>query len=282
MTLGLRRAILSASLTLLLAVSTIAVLSLLGPDWSRYTAANCVDTRCFCEMPRTGALLLQPANSISSFGFVFAGLLMILQARSQDWQSAFPPAAAAVLGGAAILTGVGSVFLHASLTLWGQFVDVLGMYLVSAFFLISAIAKWRRMPDRSAAISYALLCAALVTVLYAMPEVRRWLFAIILLAAIALELVFARTLRHQVRTGFYAAGLIANIVAFTIWNLDQRGQLCSPASPVQGHAVWHLLGAVALWFAFLYYRSERPVPETRLGDPAQAGVDRANPRQDTK
>ena len=86
-----------------------------------------------------------------------------------------------------------------------------------------------------------------------------WLFALILIIAIILELALARPLRPQVRTGYYIAGLIANIVAFTIWNLDQRGQLCSPDSLWQGHAVWHLLGAVALWFAFLYYRSERPV-----------------------
>ena len=52
----------------------------------------------------------------------------------------------------------------------------------------------------------------LVAILYALPEVRRWLFAVVLLIAIILELVFARPLRPQVRTGYYVAGLIANIV----------------------------------------------------------------------
>jgi hypothetical protein len=46
-------------------------------------------------------------------------------------------------------------------------------------------------------------------------------------------------------------------VAFTIWNLDQHGTLCTPDSLFQGHAVWHLLGATSLWLTFLYYRSER-------------------------
>jgi hypothetical protein len=247
------------ALTALAAAITIVLLNLIGPDWSIYPAATCTETRCFCEMPRTGALLLQPANSISSFGFAFVGFLMILLARSRDWISAFPPLSASVLGVAAIIVGIGSVLLHATLTLWGQFFDVLGMYLVSGFFLVSALAKWRRIPDRRAMIYYGLLCAALVAILYALPEVRRWLFAVVLLAVIILELVFARPLRPQVRTGYYVAGLVANIVAFTIWNLDQRGQLCAPESLLQGHAVWHLLGAVALWFAFLYYRSERSV-----------------------
>lgn len=247
------------ALTALAAAMTIALLGLIGPDWSIYPAATCTQTRCFCEMPRTGALLLQPANSLSSLGFAFAGFLMILLAQSRDWVSAFPPLSASVIGVAAIIVGIGSVLLHATLTLWGQFFDVLGMYLISGFFLVSALAKWRGIPDRRAMIYYGILCAVLVAILYALPEVRRWLFAVILLAAIVLELVFARPLRPQVRTGYYVAGLVANIVAFTIWNLDQRGQLCAPESLIQGHAIWHLLGAVALWFAFLYFRSERSV-----------------------
>jgi hypothetical protein len=253
------RFIAAAALTALIAAITIALLNLIGPDWARFAPASCTGTRCFCEMPRTGAALLQPANSISSFGYVFAGLLMIMLAWSRDWISGFPPLAASILGAAAIIVGIGSVLLHATLTLWGQFFDVLGMYLISGFFLVSALAKWQRIPDRRAMIYYVLLCAGLVTILYALPEVRRWLFSVVLVAAIILELFFARPLRPQIRTGYYVAGLIANIVAFTIWNLDQNGQLCAPGSLLQGHAIWHSLGAVALWFAFLYYRSERPI-----------------------
>ena len=245
------------ALTAVTGAATIALLTLFGPDWTRFAPASCTATKCFCEMPRVGTTVLQPSNSFSSFGFVFAGFLMILLARSRDWVSAFPPLAASILGVAAIITGVGSVLLHATLTLWGQFFDVLGMYLVSGFFLVAALAKWRGIADRRAMVYYALLCGVLVAILYALPDVRRWLFAVILLAAIILELIFARPRRPQVRTGYYIAGLVANIVAFTIWNLDQRGPLCSPDSLMQGHAVWHLLGAVAMWFAFLYYRSER-------------------------
>lgn len=259
MTTGTGSLFLAFALTALSAAITFGLLMILGPDWSLFAPATCTETRCFCEMPRTGAILLQPANSISSLGYVFAGFLMILMAASREWQSAFPPLAANVLGVAAIIVGIGSLLLHATLTLWGQFFDVLGMYLISGFFLIRALATWQRIPDQRAMIYYALLCAVLVAILYALPEVRRWLFAVVLLAAIILELVFARPLRPQVRTGYYITGLVSNIIAFIIWNLDQNGQLCAPDSLWQGHAVWHLLGAVALWFAFLYYRSERPI-----------------------
>lgn len=251
------RGLAAFALTILLAGITVTLLSLLGPDWSRFSPATCTETRCFCEMPRSGAILLQPANSFSSFGYVFVGCLMILMARSREWTSAFPRPAAFVLGCGAIIVGIGSALLHATLTLWGQFYDVAGMYLISAFFLVSAVAKWRGLADRHAAIGYALLSALLIAVLIALPEVRRSLFGAILIIAIILEVIFARPLRPQVRTRYYVAGLIANAVAFVIWTLDQGGQLCAPDSLLQGHAIWHLLGALALWFVFLYYRSER-------------------------
>lgn len=147
--------------------------------------------------------------------------------------------------------------MEATLTLWGQFYDVLGMYLVGAFLLVSAIARWRRVPDGGALALYAALCASLVTVLLLLPEVRRWLFAILLLLAIIIELSFARRLRPGACIAFYLAGLVATAIAFGIWVLDQEGVVCAPHSVFQGHAVWHLLGAASLWLTFLYYRSER-------------------------
>ena len=106
---------------------------------------------------------------------------------------------------------------------------------------------------------------ALLAVLYLVPEVRRSLFAVVLLAAIAVELLFARPLRPNVRVSYYVTGIAVKAVAFAIWNLDQHGLVCQPGSAFQGHAIWHLLGATSLWCTFLYYRSEQledenPVP----------------------
>jgi Ceramidase len=224
----------AAGLTILSAAAILVLLQLLGPDWSVFAPASCTSTRCFCELPRIGALIVQPANSWSSYGYAFAGFLMIRLARGQDWHSGLPSFAAVTFGLTAIFVGLGSVLLHATLTLWGQFFDVLGMYFVSGFMLVSAVA-----------------------ILLAVPEVRRSLYAVVLVSAIIFELSFARPLRPGVRIGFYASGILAKAVAFTVWNLDQRGTLCAPGSLVQGHAIWHLLGATALWLTFLYYRSEQ-------------------------
>ena len=244
--------------SLLTALLTAGALMLLGPDYSRFAAATCTATRCFCETPRVGALIVQPADSWSAYGYVVAGFLMIVLARAPEWDSAFPRMAAITFGVTAIMVGVGSVLLHATLTLWGQFLAVLGMYLVGSFLLVRAVARWRSIPDRTAIVIYVALCAALVTVLIVEPEVRRWLFAVVLITAIAVELIFARPLRLGALVRLYLLGILAKAVAFTIWILDQRGTVCAPDSLIQGHAVWHLLGALSIWLSFSYYRSERP------------------------
>ncbi|OYY89655.1 MAG: hypothetical protein B7Y45_11030 [Sphingomonas sp. 28-66-16] len=255
--ISFRQALIATLLTIMAGGASLAVLALLGPDWQAYPQATCTATHCFCEMPRIGALIVQPANSWSSMGFVLIGCLIILLARDRGWRSAMPPVAAQVFGITAIFVGLGSLLLHATLTLWGQFFDVMGMYLVGAFMLVSALARWRRIPDRLAIILYLLLCAALIGVLIAMPDVRRWLFAVVLLVAIIVELGFARSLRPGAMLRYYLLGMLVQAIAFGIWILDQSGTVCSPRSLFQGHAVWHLLGAVALGMSFLYYRSER-------------------------
>lgn len=247
-------------LALGLTVASMIVITLLlylfGPDWAVYAPATCTTTRCFCELPMAGALIVQPANSWSSYGYAFAGFLMILLARGDNWRSGFHPAAASLFGFTAIFVGLGSVLLHATLTLWGQFFDVMGMYLTSGFMLASAIARWRRLSGKQAVTLYIVLVALLLTILYVQPEARRWLFAVVLITAILIEMVFARPLRPGIKVVYYLAGIGTKAIAFTIWNLDQHGTLCAPQSLLQGHAIWHLLGAMSLWLTFLYYRSE--------------------------
>jgi dihydroceramidase len=156
----------------------------------------------------------------------------------------------------AIIIGVGSAMLHATLTLWGQFADVLGMYLLGAFTLVWAVKRWRGLGARSAVLLYVLVAGGLVASLWLWPETRRWLFAVLLVVAVGIEWWLARPLRGGVRGELLLLGLAANLLAFAIWILDQTRTVCAPESLWQGHAAWHLLGAVAVAFSFAYYRSE--------------------------
>jgi Ceramidase len=241
-----------ATLALML-LSWLLVTALSG---SNFAPATCLSTHCFCEAPRVNVQVMQPANAWSSFAFVWLGCLMIFQ-RRRDPGSAFPPTASLVFGIAAIVTGVGSFLLHATLTLWGQFADVLGMYLISAFGLVYALARWRDWPRERTIGVYMATSKALVISLLIWPETRRWMFAAVMIAALAIEIILAQAKRPEVKINLLLLGIAANALAFAIWILDQTGRLCSPNSLLQGHAIWHMLGAVSVWLTYCYYRSER-------------------------
>ena len=46
-------------------------------------------------------------------------------------------------------------------------------------------------------------------------------------------------------------------VAYIIWILDNTRTICFEHSLIQGHAIWHILGAVAVLFLHKYYVSEK-------------------------
>lgn len=244
-------------LTALTALATYALIAALGPDWTRFLPASCLATRCFCEVPRTGELVLQPANSWSSFAFVGVGVWIMIEAGRRSPRTPFAGLPATWFALTAVLIGVGSFLLHATLTLWGQFWDVVGMYLFSAFTLAYAFRRWRALGATAAIFLYLALCTALIGALIVVPETRRWLFAVVLIADIAVELTFARPRRPAVDVRWYLYAIALQVMAFAVWIADLSGAWCDEHSLLQGHALWHLLNAVAIWCSYRYYRSER-------------------------
>lgn len=250
----------AAGFTLITITATWGVLAIMAPFNAVLAPATCTTTHCFCENPRLGSLFLQPSNSWSSFGYVIIGFFLMLDARARRGTNAFPPEGAIMFGIAAITVGVGSALLHATLTLWGQFADVLGMYLVSGFALVYALAKIGRLDRTKSAILYIVVCAALVAVLIIAPEARRWLFFAVLLTALIIEIVYARPRRPDVILRYLLLGALVKAIGFGVWVLDQNRTLCAPDSLIQGHAFWHLCGAVSLWLTYCYFRSESVSP----------------------
>jgi hypothetical protein len=87
-------------------------------------------------------------------------------------------------------------------------------------------------------------------------------FGCLLLTAVALEVLMMRRGETSARR-IYAYGSLGSLgLAFAIWNATQDW-LCAPRSPVQGHAIWHILDAVAAYLLYRYYASEEAVPATR-------------------
>lgn len=237
----------------------------LGPDVGRGAV--------FCEA-RDG-LVRQPANALSNAGFVVAGLLIAARATRPELLGDRLPryrGLTTALACLVVLLGPGSAAMHATQSSLGGELDTLSMYLVASF--AAAYAAMRRLglgPAAGTAVFVALVAACeaaarwpgeIPVVMYA----GNLAFATLLVTAIGLEVTVVRARRSTLRVRYGVAAVATMAVAFAVWNLARHGW-CDATSWLQGHALWHLLGAVAAYLLFRYYASERDV-----ADPVGAAV----------
>ncbi|HEX8695101.1 MAG TPA: ceramidase domain-containing protein [Longimicrobium sp.] len=229
-------------------------------SWADWRPATCMPGRCFCELIRPGSIR-QPANALSSAGFVLVGAWILAGGATRGAGHGVNPitrnpAYRAVYGTAVLLIGFGSAFYHASLTFAGQFFDVFGMYLLATFIFLYNLARIRRLKTVTVVLGYVALNALLASLLYAVPALRRYLFAAVLLSALVPESLVRRRRTRELQGRHLLLALLLMAVGFGIWVLDITHRACSPSSWLQGHALWHVAGAAASLLVFGYYASE--------------------------
>ena len=221
--------------------------------------ATCAATGCFCEAP-LGSFPMQLADSFSSLGFVFLGFWALvggIRPVLGTPERRLIPILAVVI----ILIGASSFIYHSTLSFFGQFLDIFSMYTLGILLLIGALYRSERLGPRTALTLFIVLNVSMAVVQYLVPDARRILFAVLLLPGIVLELMPFVTgygpRLPQVR--FVYVGIATMIVAYIIWTLDQTTFFCSAHSRIQGHALWHLLGAIAAVMIVAHYqRTQHP------------------------
>lgn len=256
--------------SVLFAILAFASLALNFSDysWAGWLPASCMPDDCFCEAQRDG-FIRQPINTYSNLAFVLVGLWILAVARA-DWSKgarhnlmlshrAYP----IVFGLAAVAIGVGSFFYHASLTFIGQWFDVMGMYLFVSFAMVYSFARLRPFQPFYFIVGYLVLNTMLGYLLVVNPAIRRQVFAAMVWTALALEILVWLVESPKIEKRWLAASVASLAFGYAIWMLDESGAWCAPMSWWQGHALWHLLTALAAGLLFVYYRSEETIPNSQ-------------------
>ncbi|HZB67725.1 MAG TPA: ceramidase domain-containing protein [Ornithinibacter sp.] len=233
----------------------------------------------FCEAPRTG-WIRQPANTWSNLAFVVAGLAVAWYATDRTRLGltlGAHPGLATAYAVLVVLLGPGSMAMHATQSDLGGHLDLLSMFLVSAFALAYALMRLvHRGPAFLALVFLVAVVAGMAVQLRGgsvplLGHVGNAAFGLQLLAAVAVEvaLVRRRSARQDVRWGL--ASLTVLSVAFAIWTTGQQGHAwCRPDSLLQQHAAWHTLCAVAAYLLFRHYAAERVVAAPAAVRPSAA------------
>jgi hypothetical protein len=152
--------------------------------------------------------------------------------------------------------------MHATRSAVGGLLDLTSMYLVAGFAAAYALTRWWRRDQAFFWVLYAGLvvsCEVVGSIDREVPVVMvpgNVAFGVLLITAVVVEVRLWRRGPARADLRYGVAALASMALAFVIWNLSRHGW-CDPASLLQGHAVWHLLGAVAAYLLFLHYASER-------------------------
>jgi hypothetical protein len=251
-----------------------AAIGALQYRWASWRPATCWPAACFCEAIRDG-IFRQPANTWSSLGFALAGLLVVGRGLA-DQRAAAPLnhrnlstttlGYPLLFGGALIAIGLGSAFYHASLSFLGQLVDVSGMNLLATYLIAYALARTSG-NVRGAIVLYVILNLLLILAVAAIPGLRRSIFALLLAIGLFLEMRYVRAGKIRIDLASLKLGLAVMALAYAIWLLDLNRVVCWPTSWLQGHAIWHGLGAVSALLLYRYYRSENLAEQGEAAPP---------------
>lgn len=259
----------------LAALATGALFAVGVSGWPGAPDGCLVDGQCFCERDR-GGLLRQPANALSNLGFVAAGLGIALHLGRERRRGRLPrpdnpmtrtrfhPGLYAAV---TALLGPGSMALHASLRQWGSVLDLVSMNLFVGFLLAYALQRLVGLGRAGFLAVFAATNAVLLAVKL-LHGTGSEAFGLVAVTSIGLELRLRRRDGRRADGRWLAAAVAIFALAFAIWLGAQNGsRFCDPDAWLQGHGVWHLLGAATAVALYAYFRSEEEAPAEGPGGP---------------
>jgi hypothetical protein len=175
------------------------------------------------------------------------------------------PALSILFGAACCFLGFGSGLFHASLTRWGQQLDVAAMYSPLVVFIAINVGRWvprLNAGDGRAGIPTWPILAGLALITCFFLYEYKWSMRssvvlptlILIVAAFVVVDRFQR--RRRMSVPLMLLSLAALVAARICWVMDVKGTFSGPDTWLQGHAVWHLLTALSLATIYLYYRNE--------------------------
>jgi hypothetical protein len=222
-----------------------------------------------CEEWRAG-LLHQPVNSLSSLAYLVAGVWVVTR-RGTDRTDRV---AGAVFGGMVAGIGIGSLLYHGPQWPGSAVVHDAAIPSAVLFITVDGVARlWGWTIHRQLTV-YAVVAGAACLLVVSMPVSSGTVTG---LSAISAAVAEAVLVRHGYRVPARVALLLAGtLLAAGLAGLAGRtgSPLCRPHSPLQGHALWHLLTAAALlqWDRVRRARTNRRDATTDIAKSASSVV----------
>lgn len=242
-----------ALLSALLGVGSVVLFGALG--WPG-TPFDCAASPCYCELPREG-LVRQFGNSWSNLAAVVAGIAVaVTAARTRALRSR--PAPTLDLFGllappALVFQGVGSMYFHGGLTTWGSALDAMSMFAIAGLLVTLQVHRLGSLAHERVVPVWAAVVAIGLVVGFVSPAIVAGSVFALFLGILGTEVRLSG--RGQSPSGaLFRVGLVFHVTAVGVWffSAGEGLPLCAPASPWQGHALWHVLTAGSVSLSVLH------------------------------
>lgn len=233
------------------------LLEILRINWFNYRPADCLPYHCFCETVGTG-LIRQPINAYTNVAYILVGIVILYYlSHTKNNHTSFTPVTGLprklliLFGLASIAVGIGSFIYHASFIFLGEQLDDDSMYLIGSYMLFFAIAHHRKLSTGIFILYFMGLNISFELLIFFFPVIRGMLFGILIVASLMITQAYLRKGLVKDEKQHFTIAIELFAAAYLIWILDKTHYLCYPNSFFQGHAIWHILSAVAgLYFFF--------------------------------
>jgi hypothetical protein len=223
--------------------------------------ADCFPSHCFCENIGRG-IVRQPIDAYSNVIYVIVGVYIIFHLIyfSKDRLkyskiTNLPRKILYVLAFASIAVGFGSFLYHAKFNFLGEQLDDDSMYLVGSFLLLSSFSHFKKFAANRFVLSYVLLNIFLEILILIHPLVRGLALGLLIVSMLFWENKNYKLNKNKLDRSL-VTGVLLFVFGYAIWILDYTKIFCFPYSIFQGHAVWHILTGLAIYFMYSYQESE--------------------------
>ncbi len=245
--------------------------------WNGWAEAVELRKPIYAERVRPDEIFRTCANTWSNLAYVLVGLYAfaygwhdLRRTRSADDNYLVrTPVLSFLFAAACCYLGVGSGFFHASMTRFGQQLDVAAMYAPLVVWIAIGVGRRRpllRWPGQAGAFpTWPVLSGVVVLACFLLYQFK-WsmragvVLPSLILAVLALGVSDRFQSRWRFAGGWLIAGTIALVIGVVCRQLDVAGRFSGPDTWFQGHSWWHLLTGLSLACIYLHHRSEQPLP----------------------
>jgi hypothetical protein len=207
-----------------------------------------------CEHIGSG-FLAQPMNAISSLAFVLIGFAIWLSANRNEGQERV---SRWVFGGLLVATGIGSVLFHGPQGPASHFLHDATFLVALVTLVVLNLAGVFGWDSQRKWMILAVSSGVSVVILLVWPTSTNIIAGVAVLALVGVDISIHRS--SSVHQRWWIASIVTMGFAVAVFVLGRTGgPLCDSESIFQGHALWHILSAIALW---AYFEATTPA---RLG-----------------